>query len=86
MKVEPSFSKVNWCALACKQTEKRHYQEGKKSEVDGKKREAPEFFARGGELVYAKTEKRHEEGERTREKERVVAYTRCPITFFSSTS
>lgn len=36
---------------------------------------------RGGELVYAKTEKRHEEeGERTREKERVVAYTRCPIT------
>lgn len=35
---------------------------------------------RGDKLVYAKTEKCHEEeGEKTREKERVVAYTGCPI-------
>lgn len=66
---------------ACLQTDGETALPGRKKRArETERREEHLTSLRGDKLVYAKTEKRHEEeGERSREKERVVAYTGCPI-------
>jgi hypothetical protein len=62
---------------ACLQTDGETALPGREKRVmETERREKHLTSLRGGKLVYAKTEKRYEEeGERTREKERVVAHT-----------